>query len=464
MLSLAELGVGEAITYSLYKPLKEKNVNDCTMLMQLYKKIYIIIGVVIFIIGLSITPFLPFFIDEMPNISNIYFIFVLFVINTSISYFLSYKRNLIIADQNRYIATIYRYGMYFLLNIVQIIYLLIKKDYIVFLILQILSTVIENILISRKANKMYPYLKSKEKVQLKEEYKKEIKNNTRAMMMHKVGSAVVISTDNILLSKYVSLIAVGIYSNYYLVINALNTIFSQVFTSLTASVGNLCVSESKEKQEQVFNKTFFLNFWIYSFATSCLICLFNHFIQLWIGKDFLFNFMTVCLLGVNFYITGMRKSVSVFREASGLFYVDRWKAIIEAIVNLVLSIIFALKFGAFGVFLGTLVSSLTVCVWVEPFVLYKYGFEMSVKRYFTKYIKYLLITIINTTVLYFVLTIFKKISILTFLVKMIISVLIPNITIYLLFRNTDDFSYYKNIIIKVFTKIKKRISRRKANQ
>ena len=437
MLSLAELGIGEAITFSLYKPLKEKNIKNCTMLMQLYKKVYYIIGIVIFLIGILFTPFLEYFIGEMPDISNIYFIFILFVINSSVSYFFSYKRNLIIADQNRYIATLYRYSIYFIMNVFQIIYLLLFNDYIGFLLIQIISTIVENLLISKKANKMYPYLKNKEKIRLNEEYKKTIKNNTKAMMMHKVGSAIVISTDNILLSKLVNLVAVGIYSNYYLVINALHTIFSQIFTSLTASVGNLCVSEKKEKQESIFKKTNFLNFWIYSIATTSLICLFNHLIILWVGEKYLFDFYTVCLLGINFYITGMRKSVSVFREASGLFYIDRWKAIVEAIVNLVFSVIFALKFGAFGVFLGTFISSITVCVWVEPFVLYKYGFNKNFKYYVFKYLEYIIVTLINTILTFFVLKIFNDYSIFTF-----------NTIIIILYRNSNEYKYYKNILLK----------------
>lgn len=458
VLSLAELGVGEAITFSLYKPLADKDEYRCKMLMQLYKKIYTIIGIVILVLGVSITPLLPFLINDLPDMSNINLIYILFVINTSLSYFFSYKRNLIIADQNRYITTIYRYGFYFILNIIQIIYLIIRKDYIGFLILQVLNTLIENIFVSKKADKMYPYLKDKESVPLDKDVKKSIIKNTKAMMMHKIGGVVVNSTDNILLSSFVNLVAVGLYSNYYLITNALNTIFGQVFSSLTASVGNLCASTNQEKQYQVFKNINFINFWIYCFSSVCLICLFNPFIEIWVGKEYLFSLDIVFILVINYYITGMRKSVLTFREAAGLFYKDRWKAVVEALVNLVVSILLALKLGTLGVFLGTFISSITVCVWVEPYVLYKYGFKKKLRLYFHEYFKYLTTTIFIALITYGLCSIISGNIYLTFMIKCSISLIIPNLLIILLFHNNNEFKYfYTNFFHKI-------LKRRKSNE
>ena len=319
ILSLTELGVGTAITYSLYKPLSEKDNNKCLMLMQFYKKVYTIIGIIILVLGFSITPFLPIFIKDIPNIKNINFIYILFVINTAISYFYSYKRNLIIADQNRYVATIYRYSMYIVTNLIQIIYLLLFKNYIGYLVIQILSTFIENILVSKKAEKMYPYLKKKNKIPLEKNIRKDIIQKTKAMMFHKVGDVVVNSTDNILLSSFVNLVSVGIYSNYSLIISAINTITSQIYSSLTASIGNLCASSSKKKQYSVYKNINFLTFWVYCFCSVCLFVLLNPFIEIWVGKEYLFDIKIVLVLVINFYLKGMRNSNLVFREATGLF-------------------------------------------------------------------------------------------------------------------------------------------------
>lgn len=452
VLSLAELGVGTAITYSLYKPLADNDIRTCKMLMQLYKKVYIVIGIVILLIGVFITPLLPVLIKDMPNISNINLIYILFVVNTSISYFYSYKRNLIIADQNRYIATIYRYSFYFILNVVQIIYLVLKHDYIGFLILQILTTLLENIFVSIHADKMYPYLKDKEKIPLEETTKNEIIKNTKAMMMHKIGGTVVSSTDNILLSSFVSIVSVGIYSNYYLIINALNTICNQVYNSLTASLGNMWVKESKEKNYSIFKKINFLTFWIYSFITVCLVCLFNPFIEIWVGNEYLFSMDIVIILVINFYLTGMRKSVLTFRDATGLFYKDRYKAVIEAIINLFSSIILAKYLGVFGVFLGTFISSLTTCVWIEPYVLYKYGFEKSLWSYFKDYFKKTLLAATLVTFTYLICNIITGNIYLSFIIKLLICLIIPNVVLLLIYRKTEEYKYFYDKLISKFIK------------
>ena len=230
ILSLAELGVGEAITFSLYKPLAENDTKKCIMLMQLYKKVYTVIGCAILLIGVSLTPFLPLVIKNMPDIPYINLIYILFVVNTAVSYFFSYKRNLIIADQKKYIATFYRYLAHAIFTFLEIIFLIITKNYIVYLFIMIAATLADNIMVSRKADKMYKFLKTEKQVPLDKESKDSIIKNTRAMMMHKVGNVVVNSTDNILLSMFVSLESVGLYSNYFFITNALNSITSHVFS------------------------------------------------------------------------------------------------------------------------------------------------------------------------------------------------------------------------------------------
>lgn len=387
VLSLAELGVGEAINFSLYKPLAEKDIAKCQLLMNVYKKVYIIIGIFITVIGIGFMPFIPYFINEMTGLEHVNIIYILFVLNTSLSYFFSYKRNLIIADQKMYIATIYKNIFYVIFKIAQIIYLIIFKDYIGYLVLQVLATVLENVFISIKAEKIYPFLQGEQSSKLDQATRNEIVKNTQAMMMHKIGNVIVNSTDNIILSKFVGLIAVGIYSNYYMITYSLTIVYTQIYASLTASIGNLCVDSSKDRQFDVFKKINFFTFWLYSFSAICLLILFNPFIELWVGKEYLLNFDVVIVICINFYVTGMRKSVLTFREAAGLFYKDRWKSVLEAIINLIVSIILAIKFGIIGVFIGTLISSIAVCVWLEPYILYKYGFEKTLILYLLDYFK-----------------------------------------------------------------------------
>lgn len=456
ILSLAELGVGEAITFSLYKPLAENDTKKCTMLMQLYKKVYTVIGIAILVVGICLTPFLPLIIKNMPDIPYINLIYILFVVNTAVSYFFSYKRNLIIADQKRYIATFYRYLAHAVFTFLEIIYLILFKNYIGYLLIMIAATLADNIMVSRKADKMYKFLKNKEDIPLDKESKDKIIKNTRAMMMHKVGNVVVNSTDNILLSMFVSLDSVGLYSNYFFITNALNSVTTHVFNSLTASVGNLFATSDNKNAYRVFREVYFLDYFMYSFIAVSLLCLFNPFIELWVGKEYLFSFDVVCIIVINFYIAGMRKAVLTFREASGLFYKDRWKAVFEAIINLVASIILAIHFGTFGVFLGTLISSITVCVWVEPLILYKYGFKEKLREYFKLYFMYAVITIGCCALSYYLCSFIHYGRWVSLFLKALICLIIPNIINVIIFRNTMPYKYFKNLIKKIFSKLKRK--------
>lgn len=459
VLSLAELGIGEAINFSLYKPLAINDTKKCNMLMQYYKKTYYIIGCAVLILGIAITPLVPLLINDLPDIYNLKIIYILFVINTGISYFYSYKRNLIIADQNRYIATIYRYLFYFILNVVQIVWLIVFKNYIGFLILQILNTLLENIFISKKANKMYPFLEQKESIQLDKETKREIVKNTKALMMHKVGGIAVSSTDNIILSKFVNLSEVGLYSNYSMILSALNAVFSQFYNSIIASVGNLFALKDKEKQYEVFEIIDFIGFCIYSLAFVGLAVLLNPFIEIWLGSQFLFDKYIVLVLVINFYITGMRKSSMTFREASGLFYKDRWKSIVEAIINIVASLILVKKIGTIGVFLGTLISSITVCVWVEPLVLYKYGFEKKISLYFKNYFIYMAFTAFLFVQINLVSLLIKGNIYIVFLIKLVLIIIIYLINMLIFFRKDKKYKYLIEMIKSAIIKIKNKFAK-----
>lgn len=462
ILSLVELGIGPAMTYSLYKPLAEKNIEKLKSLMRLYKKMYIIIGSVILVLGILLTPFLKYFIDEMPNTKeNISYIYILFVVNTAISYFYTYKRSLIISDQKRYLATLYRYGFYLLLNITQIIILIITKNYILFLVAQIIFTFLENFFLSIKADKLYPFLKQKNIKKLEKKETDSIKKNVTAMVAHKVGGVIVNSTDNLFISKFVGIAAVGMYSNYYLITNALTTVIAQVFSSIVASVGNLCVTADKKKQNDIFSKVFFINFWIYGFASICLYVLFNSFIKIWVGSDYLFTMTTVSIIVINFYLTGMRKTVLTFRDAMGLYWYDRFKPALEVILNIVASIILAKFMGVTGIFIGTAISTIFSCFWLEPYILYKYGLKENVRYYFVEYAKYLVLTIIAGIATYIVVNLIKGDNLSCFIIKAIICTIIPNLIFVLFTFKTKEFKYYKDLVKNIFNKKLKKNRREK---
>jgi O-antigen/teichoic acid export membrane protein len=449
ILSLAELGFATAIMYSLYKPLSIKDEARVKSLMDFYAFIYRIIALIIMLIGLSLLPFLDFIIKDKPNIPYLNLIFILYLLNTVITYLFAYKRSLIIADQKAYITTLYKYLFFIILNIVQIIILIVTKNFILFLTAQILFTFLENVFISRKADKLYPFLRLTKGNRIDANSKKDIFKNVRAMAYHRLGGVVVNSTDNIIISSYVGIIAVGLYSNYFLVLSAINTIITQIFTSITASIGNLSVTESRNKTHNMYNSIFFINFWIIGFCAISLWILFTPFITLWIGEQYLMDDLTVGIIVLNFFVTGVRKATLIYREAMGLFWYDRYKPILESIINLIASILLAKHFGIAGVFLGTFISTMLTNFWIEPFVLYKYGFKSSVKKYFEKYAIYTFVLFIAGFLTSFVTSMFPAVTLLNFIAKVLICVIIPNIVFLLFFFKTQECKYLFTISYKV---------------
>ncbi|MBO1266325.1 hypothetical protein J3A84_14920 [Proteiniclasticum sp. SCR006] len=452
VLSLAELGVGSAIVYSIYKPLADNDIDKLKTLMRLFRKAYFGIGSIIFIGGMLATPLLDLFITSDTGVKNINFIYWLFLFNSSISYFFSYKRSLIIADQKKYIDILYQYTGILVTKVMQILVLVLTRNYIGFLLIQILVVFTENYLISRKANRIYPFLSEKNVTKIDDYDKKKIVKNIKALFFHRVGAVVVTGTDNLLISRYVGIIEVGIYSNYLLIISSLKVIYDMLFQSITASVGNLGATESKNKVYDIFKKIDFIGYWIYGFSSIALLILLNPFIKLWLGSQYLFSDYVVALIALNFYIRGMRHSVLTFRDALGIFYYDRYKPIFEALINLIFSILLAIEFGVFGVLLGTLISSITTSLWVEPYVLYKYGFNLKVRDYFERYINKFIFVLITSGVMLYIVSLINTDGFLSFFLRIILVTIIPNALFYCVYRSTNEFEYMLGLVKRVFLK------------
>ena len=442
ILSLTEMGFGTAMAFELYKPIAKNDKEKIKSLMKLYKKIYIIIGISIIILGIITIPVYPNLINERPNIENLDLIYMLFVLNTAFTYFVAYKRLLIISDQNRYIATAYRYGFYIAMNVMQIIELVLFKNYILYLIIQVLFTLLENIGISIKANKMYPYLKDKEVKEVAKRDKKHLMQNVKALFFHRFGGVVLNSTDNIVISKVLGLNWVGLYSNYYLITNALNTVLNQVFSSVVASIGNLNTSNTREKMTDTFNKIFFANVWIYAVVCSALLVLINPFIEIWLGRDYIISFGTVIVLVVNFFVYGMRRPAMAFREATGNYRKDWYSPIIEAVINIFVSIVMAKYIGLAGVFIGTIISSLCTNFWLEPFVICKKSLKINLKQYFLMYLKYALVVLITVIFTYIVTALITIGGLCGLIIRGIISVVIPILILILIYFKNEYFKYY----------------------
>lgn len=453
MLSLADLGIGIAIPYSLYKPLAEKNEHKINVLMNFYKKIYTIIGVVVLLIGLSLTPFLGFIIKDIPkNVPNLSLIYILFVIHSASSYFFVYKKFLIDSDQKGYITSRIIFTFSTLLSIVQIILLITTKNYVLFLLASIILVIVQNIYISNKANQLYPFIKNKTNDKLAKEDVVDIKKNVSSLFIYKVGTVIMNGTDNIIISKFIGLIIVGFYSNYVLIINSITNVLNQIFNAITSSIGNLVVTTDKKRSKEVYDNLNFANFWLYALFSICLMVLINPFIQIWIGRKYVMDFSIVFLLITNFYVLGMQSITNSFRNAYGLFWKAKYRPIIMVIINIILSVILVQLIGIEGVLLGTLISRLATTAWLDPYIVHKYGFEMSATNYYIEYFKYLVIFIIVAFVMSYLISLISITNILVWILTALITVILVNIIFTLLFFKTKEFNYFfdklKNIFLK----------------
>lgn len=284
-LSLAELGIGTSIVFSLYKPLAENDEKHIVSLMRLYKKAYELIGIAIGIIGLIIIPLLPFIIKDSNNIemTNVYLYYILFLTNSVVSYFFTYKRSLIIADQKNYLVALNDFVFLFVLNVIQIICLYLFKNFTIFLVTQIIFTLIGNISISIITDRKYPFLKKVSPDKIEPELKQEIKKNVIGNMSSKLGGVIVMGTDNILISGFVGLTAVGIYSNYSLIIVSIQNLCKQITNSITASLGNFAVSGDSKRANQLYDNHLFVNHTLIYFFSTIMFNVINPFVSLWLG-------------------------------------------------------------------------------------------------------------------------------------------------------------------------------------
>ncbi|GLG91658.1 lipopolysaccharide biosynthesis protein [Sellimonas catena] len=446
MLSLAELGIGPAMTYSLYKPLAEKDIEKIKSLMHLYKVLYRIVGITVFALGFIMMPFYRFLIKEVPDISNLDLIFFLYVANTGVSYFYSYRRSLVEADQNRYISVCFQYLFMAIMNVLQIIELIIFKSFVGYMIIQVATTWIQNVCLAIYAGKKYPFLNGKECKKVPPEDLREIKRNVGAMIFHKVGSMVVLSTDNILISRMLGLASAGLFANYDMITKTLNNVLYQVFNSIVASVGNLNASSDKHHISTVFKRVFFLDFWIYGFSSICLYILFNPFITIWIGEEYLLSDFVVITLVVKFYLYGMLKAVRTFRDAAGLYYADRYKPLFEMVINLVASILLVYKFGLAGIFIGTIISTLTTCFWVEPWILYKNCLDEKLSSYFIQWIKYAIYTVIAGGITERICSLVHSTVLVELIIKGALCAVIPNIIFIIFTFRSEELHYFVNIV------------------
>ena len=442
MLSLAELGISSAIIYALYKPIAEKDEKRITSLMHFYAKAYRIIGVIVAVVGLSMLPFLNIIIRDQPAIKeNLYLIYLMYLANTVISYFFSYRGSLLTAMQRNYIVVGYSYVITIVQSIIQMIFLLVTHEYLSYLIIQMVGGIIYNVWISHKACKDYPYIKDKNNTPLTKRETKDLLKDVKSLAIYKVTGVLVNNTDNIVITYFNGLISVGLASNYLLFSGTLNSLVQQTFNALTGSVGNLNATATESRRYSFFKALNLANFWLYGWGAIGIAFVSGDLVKWFYGANYVMSLEIPVILAVNFYMIGMQQAVYTFKNTLGLFKYGLYILIFTAAINLSLDIILGKSLGIFGIYMATAIARLFTNTWYEPYAVYKHGLHQKPILYLVRYIGYLVV-LTFVGVICFVLCGFCNFGVVTNVVmKIVICSVIPNVVFIIVFWKTEEFQY-----------------------
>lgn len=450
MLSLAELGIGSAIVYALYKPLAVDDKEKVASLVKFYGQCYRVIGVVVAVIGVALMPFLHLLIDE-PNIQeNIYLLYGLYLFNAASTYFFSYRVSLLMAAQQNYIVTGVNYIITVAQSVLQIIWLFATHHYIGYLIIQCIGAFVHNIVVSYIARKEYPYIAEKNIKPLDKDEKGVLARNIRALVIWKLCGLLVNSTDNIIITFFNGLATVGLASNYTLLSGTLNSLLNQLFNGITASVGNLNAVETKEKKLAMFNIINLANFWLFGWASIGIFVVSTDIVRLLFGSSYVLPISIPFVIALNFYMVGMQSAVWTYKNTMGLFRQGRYLLIVTAAINLICSIWLGKLWGLFGILFATAISRALTNIWYDPYAVFKYGLEEKVSIYFKKYGQYALILLLAGAICYGICALIHISALVDVILKFVICCVVPNLVFFLCFHKKEEFQYFRDLTYRVF--------------
>lgn len=438
VLNLAELGVGSAMIYSMYKPIAEDDNATICALMKLYKTYYRIIGLVIAVIGCALTPFIPKLISgDVPDNLNIYLLYLLNLGATVLSYWLyAYKNCILQAHQRVDIVSKVSLVTSTIQYALQLLVLWLFKDYYLYVIVLLSTQALTNIATAMCADRIYPQFKPKGQIATEE--KKAINNRIKDLFTSKIGGIIYDSADTIVISSFLGLTALAIYQNYFYILNAITGLITVVFSACTAGIGNSIVVETKGKNYKDLNKFTFIICWGAGFCAVCLLCLYQPFMELWVGKDLMLSSSAVICFVVYFFVRQLNSLFNTYKDASGMWHEDRFRPLVAALTNLALNLILVQFIGLYGILISTVLA--IVCVGM-PWLLHNLFTVIFEKKYLVGYLKNLLyycfIILISCTITYFICTKVNAGLITTLVIRGAICVVLPNL-IYL-------FAYYKRI-------------------
>lgn len=445
VLSLMEAGLDTSMVYALYKPLAEKNEKQIESLLNFYKKAFAIIGIVVLVLGGALIPFLDLIVKNVPNIKeDIRLIFLFYIITSASSYFFVYRTVLLNADQKSRIISKWRTIVLLIECLFEIVFLILLKNFLVYLIFHLIATFVNNLVISRITTNMYPqYFQKKNGEHLSKKETNKVLRDILCLTAYNFSGVVINSTDSIFISAFIGTIEVAIIGNFTLIINSIRTVVSSIVEVTKPSIGNLAATTGSKHQEIVFERMNFISFYVATFCCTCFYSLLNPFIgDIWFDVSYKVAPSIIGVLTLNFYVAVMVLPVESFRTANGLFVQGWMRPIIMAVLNIVLDFFMGRTWGIIGIFLATTISRLVTQVWFDPYLVYKFVFKKKPWRFLIDYLfKLLLATLICLVTGMIAGTCDNGNIIVSFIQKIIIVMVMPNIILGILFWKNSNYRY-----------------------
>lgn len=448
VLNITELGFSSAVIYSMYKPIADGDNETLCAILNFYRKIYFFIGLIILAIGIVVLPFLPKLIKgDTPNDINIYILYLIYLANSVVSYLLfAYKNSLISAYQRNDVISNINTIVHIFAYSAQIVVIVLTHNFYLYALVLFVASVSMSISTEICSRRMFPDIICKGT--LSKGIKVEINQKVKGLLVNKLCQTSRNSFDSIFVSAFLGLTATAIYNNYYYIMNAVTMFFGVVATSILAGVGNSIVTEGQQKNYADMKKFNFIYMWLGGWSTICLLCLYQPFTEIFFGKDMLFPFPVVVLFCVYFYVLKMGDIRSVYSDAKGLWWENRYRAILESVTNLVLNFVLGKFFGVYGIIIATLISLFFVnFIWGSS-IIYKYYFtEIRISEYYLLHLFYAVVTFGSCAATLFVCSILNVAGVTGLLLRFLICMILPNILYFLCYFRTPMFLEAKKFVM-----------------
>ena len=455
VLNLTELGFSSAVVFCMYKPIAEDDTDSINALLYFYRKVYFYIGIIILVIGSLLIPFLPNLISgSYPTSINLIIVYLIYLVNTVLSYYMyAYLGALISAFQRDDVLSKVNIVIQTVMYTLQIITLLTLKNYYAYIAIMPIFTVINNIRTAVIAKRMFPQYKPYGK--LSSQYKKVIKEKISGLIINKICTVSRNAFDSIFISMFLGLTATAIYNNYYYIMNSVAMIICVFTNAVVAGVGNSVAMDRVEKNYSDMNHINFIYMWVAGWFTTCLLCLYQPFMKIWVGSQLMYPIDCVILICLYFYVLRMSDIRYVYELAKGLWWENRYRSIAEATSNLILNYILGKYFGVYGIISATLISIFFINFLYGTRIIFKYYFiGQNIKGYFVGQAKYASVTFIVCCVTYFICNfIFEGIS--GFAIKIVICLILPNVLYLVIYRKTKIYKESIPWLINRFGALKK---------